>query len=43
VSKGADVERMVGETVERFGKIDVLVNNAGLLGSRVGIEEYPED
>src|ERR687898_426585 len=43
VSKGADVERLVGESVERFGKIDVLVNNAGLLGPRVRIEEYPED
>ena len=43
VSKGADVERMVHETVERFGKIDVLVNNAGLLGPRVRIEEYSED
>jgi NAD(P)-dependent dehydrogenase (short-subunit alcohol dehydrogenase family) len=43
VSKSADVERMVRETVERFGKIDVLVNNAGLLGPRVRIEEYPED
>jgi NAD(P)-dependent dehydrogenase (short-subunit alcohol dehydrogenase family) len=43
VSNSADVERMVGETVGRFGKIDVLVNNAGLLGPRVGIEEYPED
>ncbi|HET7270427.1 MAG TPA: SDR family NAD(P)-dependent oxidoreductase [Rubrobacter sp.] len=43
VSKSADVERMVNETVERFGKIDVLVNNAGLLGPRVRIEEYPED
>jgi NAD(P)-dependent dehydrogenase (short-subunit alcohol dehydrogenase family) len=43
VSKSTDVERMVGETVERFGKIDVLVNNAGLLGPRVRIQEYPED
>src|SRR5918994_2807146 len=43
VSKGADVERMVSETVERFGGIDVIVNNAGLLGPRVRIEEYPED
>ena len=43
VSKAGDVERLVRETVERFGRIDVLVNNAGLLGPRVGIEEYPED
>jgi NAD(P)-dependent dehydrogenase (short-subunit alcohol dehydrogenase family) len=43
VSKSADVERMVNETVERFGKIDVLVNNAGILGPRVRIEEYPEE
>jgi NAD(P)-dependent dehydrogenase (short-subunit alcohol dehydrogenase family) len=43
VSKAADVERLVRGAVGRFGRIDVLVNNAGLLGPRVSIEEYPED
>ncbi len=43
VSKSADVERLVNEAVERFGKVDVLINNAGVLGTRVAIEEYPED
>jgi len=43
VSKSADVERMVGAAVERFGRVDVLVNNAGLLGPRVRIEDYPEE
>jgi NAD(P)-dependent dehydrogenase (short-subunit alcohol dehydrogenase family) len=43
VSEGADVERLIGKSVERFGKIDVLVNNAGLLGPRVAIEDYPEE
>ena len=43
VSKSTDVERLVDETVERFGRIDVLVNNAGVLGPRVEILEYPEE
>ncbi len=43
VSVAADAERLVGAAVERFGRVDVLVNNAGLLGPRVRIEEYPED
>jgi NAD(P)-dependent dehydrogenase (short-subunit alcohol dehydrogenase family) len=43
VSSEAEVERLLRETVGRFGRIDVLVNNAGLLGPRVGIEEYPVD
>ena len=30
VSKRADCERMVAETVARFGRLDVLVNNAGV-------------
>jgi NAD(P)-dependent dehydrogenase (short-subunit alcohol dehydrogenase family) len=43
VSKAEDVERLVREAVARFGRIDVLVNNAGVLGPRVRIEEYPAD
>jgi NAD(P)-dependent dehydrogenase (short-subunit alcohol dehydrogenase family) len=43
VSRGEDARRLVDEAVGRFGGIDVLVNNAGLLGPRVAIEEYPEE
>src|SRR3712207_2877171 len=40
VSRSADVERLVGAATERFGRVDVLVNNAGVLGPRVEIVEY---
>jgi NAD(P)-dependent dehydrogenase (short-subunit alcohol dehydrogenase family) len=43
VSVGTDVENLADGTIQRFGRVDVLVNNAGLLGPRVPIEEYPED
>jgi NAD(P)-dependent dehydrogenase (short-subunit alcohol dehydrogenase family) len=43
LSHSEDVQKLVDAAVARFGKIDVLVNNAGLLGPRVTIEEYPED
>ena len=35
-----DVSRWVEYTYNELGQIDVLVNNASLLGPRVGIEEY---
>ncbi|MGD8495246.1 MAG: SDR family NAD(P)-dependent oxidoreductase [Gemmatimonadales bacterium] len=41
VSSEADVKAWVEATVDRFGGVDVLVNNASVLGPRVGIEEYP--
>jgi NAD(P)-dependent dehydrogenase (short-subunit alcohol dehydrogenase family) len=43
VSRSTHVENLVSAVIERFGRIDVLINNAGLLGPRVMIEEYPED
>jgi NAD(P)-dependent dehydrogenase (short-subunit alcohol dehydrogenase family) len=43
VSKSADVGRLVDAATQRFGRIDVLVNNAGILGPRVTILDYPED
>lgn len=37
------VSEWVRMTRDRFGRVDVLVNNASLLGLRIGIEEYPLD
>ncbi len=34
VSSGPDRERLVNETLARFGGVDVLVNNAGVFGTR---------
>jgi NAD(P)-dependent dehydrogenase (short-subunit alcohol dehydrogenase family) len=44
VSKPSDVDRLVAQTLDRFGRIDVLVNNAGVYGPMGGIEDvdWPE-
>ena len=38
VSSFEDIERVVEETVEKFGKLDIMVNNAGI-GAVEGIED----
>ena len=43
VSEAGDVQKLVDAAVEKFGRIGVLVNNAGVLGPRVEILEFPED
>ena len=39
VSNPSDVERLVAHTLARFGRIDVLVNNAGVYGPIGALEE----
>jgi NAD(P)-dependent dehydrogenase (short-subunit alcohol dehydrogenase family) len=41
VGNAGNVKRIVGEATGHFGAIDVLVNNASLLGPREAIAEYP--
>src|SRR5215204_1669358 len=43
VSDSGDVRRMTGEVEDRYGRIDVLVNNAGSLIERRSLEEMIED
>jgi len=42
VTKAANVERIVAEALAAFGRIDVLINNAGGLVKRTRIEDYTE-
>ena len=43
VSKSADVEKYINETVKLFGEIDIFFNNAGIEGVVKPITDYPED
>lgn len=43
VSVSAEVKGYVARTLERFGSIDVLFNNAGIEGPVAPLAEYPED
>ena len=41
IGSPADAQRIAQAALKRFGTIDVLVNNAGILGPRVAIADYP--
>ena len=43
VTRAADVNALVGRTVEAFGPVDILVNNAGSLVERLKILELTEE
>jgi len=43
VTDPASVERMAAAVVERWGRIDILVNCAGVLGPTAPVESYPLD
>ena len=43
VSKAADAERMVKKTVDAFGRIDILYNNAGIWGRMAFTAETTEE
>jgi meso-butanediol dehydrogenase/(S,S)-butanediol dehydrogenase/diacetyl reductase len=42
VGRPEDCARAVGQTVERFGGLDVVVNNAGIGNLGLGLDETPE-
>ncbi len=43
VADSGSVQAMIRQTVEKFGKIDIAVNNAGIGGAAVHTDEHPEE
>lgn len=43
VSKASDVERMINTTLDSYGRLDILFNNAGIPMSSTPVEKIDED
>jgi NAD(P)-dependent dehydrogenase (short-subunit alcohol dehydrogenase family) len=41
ISSASDARAVVQRAIERYGALDVVINNAGILGPRVPIIEFP--
>jgi len=43
IASQREVNRMVSEIIAQWGKIDLLINNAGVLGAKKTLATYPPD
>lgn len=43
VSKAADVNRMIDEALSRFGTVDILINNAGIMDRMMPADEVEDE
>jgi NAD(P)-dependent dehydrogenase (short-subunit alcohol dehydrogenase family) len=43
MSKRAEIERMVPDAIGKLGGLDILINNAGIAGLTLPVEQYPPD
>ena len=43
VSKSEDIKKLVSYTVEKYGKVDILINNAGISEYKIFTDETDED
>ncbi len=43
MSKRAEIEKMVPDAIKALGGLDVLINNAGIAGMTLPVEQYPPD
>jgi len=43
VARAADVQALVQKTVEKFGRVDVAFNNAGIEGAWIPVVDQPEE
>ncbi|MDO9411175.1 MAG: SDR family oxidoreductase [Pseudolabrys sp.] len=43
MSKRSEIERMVPDAIAALGGLDVLINNAGIAGLTLPVEDYPPD